>query len=269
MRCVLGTSLGFIVFCGSPAVSWAGVASLGVLHADPAEVPAPPIPSPGGGYGPRDGTGFDGVLPGDQMSMRLRMHDLNGGVVSINGGGEVLVTRGPNLTDLGINRNGPSRVMASWDSIVTGGRAYIIAFFRLTNINDQFMPPGANNNGVPAFAWAWSLGMTDPINWSPFVTSVRIRQALAFFSNDLGTTYTVGSFDFTGNLPSGEWVPARDPGLLMPNIGDGTNAILLSYELDIVPTPGVAAALACAGVFALRRRRSRFRDVLTGRRGRW
>lgn len=231
----------------------AGVVSLGASPIDPSM----PIPTPpgGGGYGDRDdGQPFDGVVQGDSATMSLKMHDVNGATVSINQGGDVPVVRGPSFTALGLNRNGTSQVRGSWDSVISGNRMFIIALFRLTSIGDQFMPPGANNNGVPAFAWSWNLGTADSISWQPYVTSVQVVQALAFFSNDLGSSYTNGSIDFTSNMPSGQWVPGRDTGLLIPTFGDGTNAILLSYELNIVPAPA-AGMLAGVGLLALGRRR--------------
>ncbi|GJQ28994.1 MAG: hypothetical protein HBSAPP03_08780 [Phycisphaerae bacterium] len=235
--------------------AYAGVASFGV-----APNGEPPLPIPGGGggggYDDRDdGMPFDGVVAGDSATMSLKMYDMNGGVVSINAGGDLSVGRGPSFKNLGLNRNGPSSVQGSWDSVISGNRMYIIAMFRLTSITDQFMPPGANNNGVPAFAWTWNFGTLDPITWAPYVTSVQIAQAQAYFSNDLGVSYTNGSVDFTGNLPSGQWVPGSDHGLLLPTFGDGTNAVLLSYELNIVPAPSSLGVLAGVGLLACRRRR--------------
>lgn len=252
MRC----SWTWIVAAVATPAAWAGI---GCVSADAlptaASIPTPPMPidpGGGGGYEPRDV--FDGVVPGDGATMTLKMHDINGNTVSINTGGDVSVVRGPTYTDIGANRNGTSRVEASWDSVISGGRMYLIALFRLTSITDQILPNGSNNNGVPAFAWSWNFGTLDNINFQPWVTSVRIRQALGAFSNDLGASYTNGSIDFTAQFPPGEWSPARDFGLPFPTIGDGTNAILLSYELDIIPAPGTFVLLA-AGLVAVRRRR--------------
>ncbi|CAG0994480.1 hypothetical protein PHYC_02479 [Phycisphaerales bacterium] len=243
------------VAAGSPVAS----AGIGNVTAESVAVVAPdrepfnPGPSgPGGGYDPRDGA-FDGVRPGDGATMSLKMHDINGNTVSINGGGDVSVVRGPTYTDIGANRNGSSRVQASWESVISGDRMYLVALFRLTSITDQIMPIGSNNNGVPAFAWSWNFSTVDHVEFQPWVTSVRIRQALGAFSNDLGASYTNGSIDFTAQFPPGEWNPAQDFGLPFPTIGDGTNAILLSYELDIIPAPATLGLFA--GLLAIGRRR--------------
>lgn len=252
MRFSRKTRLCIVAGLACSASAFAGVGSFGVSPSP--EPPSPP--PPGGGYDDRDeGQPFDGVVQGDSATMSLKMYDLNSQVVSINANGNQDVVRGPAFTALGLNRNGTSQVLGSWDSVISGNRMFIVAIFKLTQISDQFMPPGANNNGVPAFAWTWNFGTTNPISWQPFVTSVQVTQAIAAFSNDLGVSYTNGSIDFTANMPAGQWVPGSDFGLLIPTFGDGTNAIALSYELNIVPAPASLAIMGTLSLAAFRRRR--------------
>lgn len=234
--------------CGSAAAALAGPLSVGLPG-----VAEPPTQGPGG-YNPRTGQPLRGVMANDTASFRLQMTDTNGATVNLNSGGQFNVARGPTFTDIGANRNGTSRVVATWDEVIANNRTYVMVLVRLTDINDSFMPPNANNGGVPAFSWRWNFGTANPVNFQSWVTQVNMQSAVVSFSNDLGASYSNGSTVFTSSLPP-TWNPGSDPGLDIPIFGDGTNALLLSYEIEVIPAPASFGLLSAAGLFALRRRR--------------
>jgi hypothetical protein len=206
-----------------------------------------------GGYSGRTGGPTPGVIPGDVASMSLIMMDGGANPESVNALGDGLILRGSGqYSDLGANRNGGGHVQAIWDEVLQGNATSIIAIFK-TSDGSQFLPASSEVNGQPAQFWTWRFGMTDPVNFQPSVTGVTLNSAHVYFSNDGGQSFT-GSTDITSNL-STNWNPGRDPGLSMASIGDGTNFLMLEYQITVVPAPAGMAALAGGSLLALRRRR--------------
>jgi hypothetical protein len=194
-----------------------------------------------------------GVVPGDSATMSLVMMTSGGSTPqSVNMLGEGAITRGNTFTDLGANRNGGGHIQASWDEVVSAGQVYITAIFR-TNDGTQFMPFDAQVNGQPATFWTWHLGMQDPINFQNWVTNVTVNSAHVYFSDNSGQSFT-NTIDITSNF-SGNWNPGHDQGVQLSTIGDGTNYLMLQYQINVVPAPAGLGALAGAGLLALRRRR--------------
>ena len=60
----------------------------------------------------------------------------------------------------------------------------------------------------------------------------------------------------SGISNAADWRPGSDPGQLMTAIGDGTNFVLLQYEVTYVPGAGSAALLG-AGLLSMFGRRRR------------
>jgi hypothetical protein len=215
---------------------------------------------PGAGVVPSDDpTGqLRTVADDDKVSLSLVMQSLTGKRQSVNVPGNesphVLVTKGPSFTDIGSNRFSPSgRILASWDEVVSSN-LFIVRIRIKSSDGSQFLPTGAMVDGDPVLAWTWNVGLTDPINFQDWVTSVKVTSATARFSYDSGATYRAGSLNFTNSLPTDQWSPAIDNGVLRSTVGDGTNAMLLEYKLLVVPTPGVGVALV-GGLGLLSRRR--------------
>ncbi len=204
----------------------------------------------GGGYAPRGGT--TGVLPNDVASMSLVMIDGNDHSVSVNMGGEALVQRGATFTNIGANRNGGGAVMASWDEVVTGNNVYINAIFKSAD-GSMLLPPTSTVNGQPAFFWSWHMGVTNPVNYLGWVTQVGLTSARIYFSADGGQSFT-GNADISAGL-GGSFMNGRDNGQYLASIGDGTNYVMLRYQIQVVPAPAGAAALGAAGLLVARRRR--------------
>jgi hypothetical protein len=208
-----------------------------------------PDPAPTPGYGGRVGT--PGVRANDTASMSLMMFDSQDRSASVNMGGEFSVTRGPSFTNIGANRNGGGNVLSSWDEVVQGSTVYVNAMFK-TSDGSMFMPATARVNGSPAFFWTWHFGVTDPVNYQPWVTQVQLLSARIYFSDNGGASFN--SFSNISGL-GGSFLTGRDSGNYLASIGDGTNFILLQYQISVVPAPAGLGVLAGAGLMAARRRR--------------
>jgi hypothetical protein len=195
------------------------------------------------------------VLQGDTASMSLIMMDASLNSVSVNTMGDISVPRGNAFNDLGVSLNGGGNIQAIWDQNASGTQTIITAIFRTAD-GSQFMPMTAHVGQEPAVFWTWHFGVVDPVNFQPWVTSVTLNSAHVFFSADSGQTFS-GSVDMTSNLPS-NWMPGRDNGLTVSSIGDGTNFIMMQYNVGFtgtVPAPGGVATIALGSLLALRRRR--------------
>jgi hypothetical protein len=193
------------------------------------------------------------VVPGDTASMSLIMMDSGADSRPMNAGGDFIVQRSSNFLDIGQNFNTAGHIQALWNEVAQGSQLSIMAIFR-TSDGSQFMPQGSTiQGGQPAVFWTWHLGVTDPINFQSWVTSVHVDSAHVFFSADSGQTFT-GSVDFTNILPQ-NWDPGVDQGLTLSSIGDGTNYMLLDYQITAVPAPAGLGALAAGSLLAFRRRR--------------
>lgn len=216
----------------------------------------PPAPM-GTGFGTR--AAVRGVVTGDQLSINLQMRRTGvstNNLESINSLGNVRVTRGSTLTPIGSNTNNSSSLLASWDEIVEGNSVFVSVIIRTNALNQPIVPLGSVINDIPgnfATQWRWNIGEIDPINFGSWVTSVSLVSATAFFSQDHGTSY-FSSLNYTAALPS-NFNPGVDAGPWLSTIGDGTNQVLLRYQLNIVPAPGGLALLGAAGLIASRRRR--------------
>jgi hypothetical protein len=205
-----------------------------------------------GGQPPIQTVTTGGVVQGDSASMSLVMIDANDNSVTVNMGGEFSVTRGPTFTNIGANRNGGGNLLASWDEVIQGSNVFINAVIR-TSDGSMFMPPTATVNGQPAFFWTWHFGTANPVNFQPWVTSVNLMSARIFFSDNGGASFN--SFSNISGL-GGSFLQGRDNGNYLASIGDGTNYIMLQYQIQPVPAPaGVGAVMG--GVLLLARRRRR------------
>lgn len=206
-----------------------------------------------GSYAPRS-TVVRPVLPNDTVSIGLAMLDGALNRVAINNPASGLATpsvmRGSTFTDIGANRNGTGRILASWDEVVSGNDLFIRAVIRTSN-NQPFMPASATVNGQPAFFWTWSFGTTDRVSFYDTITEVTVTSARVLFSADGGASFAGGS-----PIPGlgGAW-GGVDQGDLLAVTGDNTNFMLLEYKIVAVPAPGGMLALAGVGLFAARRRR--------------
>jgi hypothetical protein len=201
------------------------------------------------GYSPR--TTVRPTIVNDQASMSLLMIDANSNSVAINTGGEVNVQRGPTFTNIGTNRNGGGAIMASWDEVQQGNNVFINAVFK-TSDGSMFMPPNALVNGQPAFFWSWHFGTANQVNYYPWIDSVSLLSARIFFSDNGGQSFN--SFSNIAGLGN-SFMNGRDNGNYLATIGDGTNYIMLQYQINAIPAPAGLAALAGGAMILGRRRR--------------
>jgi hypothetical protein len=215
-----------------------------------AEITRYSLPEPQSpGYGGR--VDSPGVMPGDTASISLMMIDAQDHSVHVNMGGEVAMARGMSPTSIGANRNGGGNILASWDEVVQGNSVFINAVIRSSD-GSMLMPPTAQVNGQPAFFWTWHLGTTDPINYMNWVTQVELLSARIYFSSNGGASFS-GFSNISGLGPS--FMGGRDNGNYLASIGDGTNFILMQYQINIIPAPAGFGLLAGAGLLVARRRR--------------
>jgi hypothetical protein len=85
------------------------------------------------------------------------------------------------------------------------------------------------------------------------MTAVNLLSARIFFSDNGGQSFN--SFNNIAGL-GGSFLPGRDNGNYLATIGDGTNYIMLQYQIQPVPAPaGLAAVVGGAMLIARRRRR--------------
>lgn len=233
------------------------------VNIDPVFFPQGGDPSGGsqsGGYDARVNP-TRGVMPNDRVSMTLITYDAQLNSVNVNSLGELRVTRSVGTVNGGANRNGTGNVTFSWDETVSGSRTYIRAMIRTSN-NEPFFPatstvplPGGGTS--PAVYWSWHFGTIDPVNYQSNITNARLVRSSISFSSDGGQSYS-GTMNTTSSIDNApDWRPGSDPGQLMTSVGDGTNMILLQYEVTYVPGAGSTAlvGLGCATMFGRRRRR--------------
>ncbi len=236
------------------SVGVAGVVPLGAPSAHTLS-PEPGMMSPGGGgFGDRT-PGSQGVVPNDMASMAINMTAVNGQQAFMNAGGHALVTRGPSFTNIGAHRDPTTQanILASWDEVVSGGRTYLSVIFKTSN-GAHLVPVTSNIGGVGIFTWNWSFGTVDPVDYQQGVTAVSLVSARAYFSRNGGTSFFTNT-NIAPNLPS-NFMPSADPGTPLLTAGDGTNYVLIRYEIDVtVPTPATALPLASGLAFIGRRRR--------------
>lgn len=215
----------------------------------------------GGGYGPRANP-LRGVNPNDRVTMSLLMYDSNLNFLPVNTGGQTLVTRGGTSTDGGANRNSvqtpQGRVNLFWDEIVTSGRTFIRATLSSSNgealIPESAVIPQVGGGVLPAVYWSWNFGSIDPVNYLPDIANVSMIRSSISFSNDGGQSF-FSTINHTNTITTrGNWNPGFDNGQLLNSVGDGTNHILLSYEVQYIPNAGSVALLG-AGLLTMSRRR--------------
>jgi len=218
----------------------------------------------GGGYNPRANP-LRGVNPNDRVTMSLLMYDSNLNFIPVNTGGQTLVTRGGTTTDGGFNRNSiqtpQGRVNLYWDEIVTSGRTFIRATMSSSNgetlVPETSLIPQASGGALPAVYWSWNFGSIDPINYLQSIVNVSMVRSSISFSNDGGQSF-FSTINHTNTIPTrGNWNPGFDNGQLLNSVGDGTNHILLSYEVQYVPNAGSVALLGAGLLTMSRRRRSK------------
>ena len=208
----------------------------------------------GGGYAPRVNP-LRGVVPFDRSSISLTMYDADFNTMTVNSLGDWNCIRGSTLVDGGANRNGTGRILFSWDETVSGTRTFIRATIRSSNAEALFPAssvinfPGGGTS--PAVYWSWQFGITDPVNYQSNITQVTLLRSSVSLSRNGGQSYSA-TMTTTPSIPHAtNWMPGFDPGQLMTTFGDGTNFILLQYEVAYVPPPGsmvlVAAGLATIG----------------------
>ncbi|MBS0195484.1 MAG: hypothetical protein JSR77_01875 [Planctomycetes bacterium] len=208
------------------------------------------------GYGPRV-TPLRGVNPNDRVSVGLVMYDSSLNPVSVNSGGDALVQRSVGSTDLGTNRNGSGHIQAFWDELIVNNAVVIRCAISTTN-GEALVPatatvPRPGGGSSPASFWSWRFGTSDPVNYQSYVTNVLLRRASISFSSDGGQSYS-NTITHTTTIPNrANWNPGVDDGELLASVGDGTNYVLLQYEIEVTPTPGTLALLA-GGMFSIGRR---------------
>ena len=204
-----------------------------------------------GGYEDRT-PGQRGVRSADLASVSLNVTTLNGLNHPVNLGGDTAVLRGPTFVTLGAHRFGTADVLAQWDEVVNSGRTFVNLAIKSSN-EAGLIPAGASVDGSGIATWNWRFGLTDPVDYEPSVTSVVLRSATAFYSRNGGRSF-FSSQIFSPNLPP-NFMPGRDPGVPLVTAGDGTNYVLLRYEIDVtVPAPSALGLLAGTAL-AFRRRR--------------
>jgi hypothetical protein len=243
---------------------------VGTAHAAPIGIPGQgsSLPAPlsfdgshdsGGGYTPRVNP-TRGVVPFDRSSLSLTMFDQNFNSMTVNSLGDWNCIRGSSLIDGGANRNGTGRILFSWDETVSGTRTFIRATIRSSNAEALFPTssvitfPGGGTS--PAAFWSWQFGITDPVDFQSNITQVTLLRSSVSLSRNGGQSYS-STMTTTPSIPhAADWRPGFDPGQLMTAFGDGTNFILLQYEVAYVPPPG-SVVLVAAGLAAIGGRRRR------------
>ena len=230
----------------------------------PGQGPSAPalLPPDGGASQPADGGGYlprvnplRGVMPNDRVSVTITMYDSIFNSVTVNSLGDWRCLRGNSLVDGGTNRNGTGRVQFSWDETVSGTRTFIRATIRTSNA-EPLLPLTATVGNNPAAYWSWRFGSTDPVNFQTNITQVTLLRSSISLSSDNGQSY-FSTMTTTSGIPNAtNWNPGADPGQLMTNFGDGTNFVLLQYEVAYVPPPG-SAVLVAAGLATIASRRRR------------
>lgn len=204
---------------------------------------APGLEEEIGGYSPREFPGGS-VKPGDNASMSLTMP----GGLYINQDGDVPVERGGSPVSIGRNVNGVGLILAAWDEIVTESGRFVQALWQTDN-GEDILPLGA-----PSFFWGWKFGMTDPVEFLPFVTNVEVKTATLALSRDSGASFFT-LFSIKGGLPNPASWDGKDPGIFQSSAGNGINLVLAMYEIDPVPGPAALSVFGLAGLAATRRRR--------------
>lgn len=204
---------------------------------------APGLESEVGGYTPREFPGGS-VKPGDEASMSLTMP----GGQFINQDGDKKVARSAAPVSIGKNRNGVGNILAAWDEIDTGSGRFIQALWQTDNAED-ILPLGA-----PSFFWGWQFGMSDAVEFNPFVTNVEVKSATLALSRDSGASFFT-LFSIKGGLSNPLSWDGKDPGIFQSSAGNGINLILAMYEIEPVPAPAALSLLGLAGLTAARRRR--------------
>lgn len=200
-------------------------------------------------------------MTGDNASVGLFMYDTTlARSQSINSLGDIAIRRGNTPIDIGANRNGSGRIRALWDEVVVGNGVQIRCAISTSN-NEPLVPatstiPLPGGGTTPAAFWSWHFGSLDPVNFQAFVTSVSLTRASVSFSSDGGQSFT-SNINITNTIPNrANWNPGADGGQLLTSVGDGTNYVLLQYEINIIPTPG-AIALVCSGLWTMVHRKRR------------
>lgn len=219
----------------------------------------PPGTDPSG-YGARANP-TRGVNPNDRATMSLLMYDLDLNPFPVNSGGEVSTLRGNIHTDGGTNRNGTGRLKFQWDEVVINASRTLIRAFITTTNNEPLIPanavvPQPGGGTAPAVYWSWHFGSVDPVNFQSNISRVTLRRASMSQSSDAGITYFTTTTT-TGTIPTrADWRPGVDNGSLLNSVGDGTNFVLLQYEVEYVPSAGSLALLG-VGLASISSRRRR------------
>jgi len=212
-------------------------------------------------YGPRVNP-TRGVALNDRVSMTLTLYDAQLNSTTVNTSGDFRVQRSVGAVDGGANRNGTGRVLFTWDEVVSGTRTYVRATIQSSN-REALMPatstiplPGGGTS--QAAFWSWHFGTIDPVNYQSYITGVNLVRSSISMSSDGGQSYFSTLTTTSSISNAADWRPGADPGQLMTTLGDGTNFVLLQYEVTYVPSTG-SVALFGAGLTAIlgqRRRRA-------------
>ncbi len=243
---------GAVALFGPVSIGLAGVAPMGPPVVTSFDSAMEMYGSDSGDFGERT-PGARGVMTNDTLSMALNMTAISGAQAFLNGGGQFIVSRGPGFTDIGAHRGTGARVQASWDEVVSGGQTFISVIYK-TSTGGHLVPNTSNIDGSGINTWNWSVGVLDPIHFQEGVSSVQLVSARAFFSRNAGTSF-FGNINILPNLP-GDFNPGLDSGLPLLSAGDGTNYVLIRYQIDVtIPAPASGVALASGLVLLTRRRR--------------
>lgn len=211
-----------------------------------------------GGYTPRANP-TRGVNPNDRASMVLLMYDVDLNFTTVNTTGEVNVMRGGTPTVSGFNRNGTGQILFTWEEVVVSSSRTIIRATISTSNGEALVPATAQVTRpgqitAPAVYWSWRFGAIDPVNFRSDITGVQLNRASISFSADSGASYFTTTTHTNTINNRNDWRPGFDDGELLTSVGDGTNFVMLQYEVSYVPNPGTLALLG-AGVTVLTRRR--------------
>lgn len=195
------------------------------------------------------------VMSNDTASFRLQMFGDLGSVLNINQGGNVNVLRGSSPVSLGMNINGTSNIMAKWDEIDNPNNpaTHLIVAELWTLGKDDIMPFGIIKNNENFFFWTWNVGTSNPISFVNNSTVQIFTAKVQFIRVETNNAQTTLANKTITDL-SGQW-NGVDDGQTQTMTGQGMNMVRLTYEIELIPAPGVGALAGMAGLAATRRRR--------------
>jgi hypothetical protein len=197
------------------------------------------------------------VVAGDAASLSLKVYGAAPSAQAfVNLPGDVSVVRGPAFTSLGTPpaAYGNYTLQGRWDEFISPTTNSVKVVWKTSN-GQPFVPPGATVLGQPVASLEWRLGVTNPVSFQAWVTTVDLTRAFLGVSSNGGSSLT--THDITAGVPD-PW-NGTACGVAMP-IGTFANANYIEAMFVYMPIPGPAASgalLAGAGLYAARRRRFR------------